>query len=281
MSSAIVVLLGLSSAVLYGAADFCGGLASKRAPMLAVTVTSQAVGFAILLAVVWLLPATPTWRDFAWGLAAGVGGGLGIALLYHALSIGKMGVVSPITAVLAAAIPVLVQTLRGERHGVLQTTGMLIALAAIVLISYSREESGEREISTRGVKEAIASGVAIGGFILCLALAHREAGLWPLVGARVSSIALLAGIGTVTRTPLLPRSGTWKIVAFAGAIDIIANVCYVLASHLGTIAVAAVLVALYPASTVVLARGVLKERLQLSQKIGVALALVGVALISG
>jgi drug/metabolite transporter (DMT)-like permease len=273
-------VLGLSAAVLYGAADFCGGIAAKRTSPYTVAVIAQAVGFVLLLAVLPLFPSHATTSDYLWGLAAGACGGIGIALLYHALAIGKMGVVSPITAVLAAALPVIVSVVRGERLSLAQIAGIAVALIAIVLISVSTEETGEREISTKGVKEAIAAGIIIGGFFLCLAYAHKSAGLNQLLAARVSSVVLLLLVAFATRSDLRPRGNVLPVILLSGAIDMAANALYVFATYHGYLSIAAVLTSLYPASTVFLARVVLKERLQRSQKLGVVLALAGVALIA-
>jgi drug/metabolite transporter (DMT)-like permease len=274
------VFLGLLAATFYGAADFCGGLASKRASMISVTFGAQLTGLVLIAGAIWVFPGRPTPGDLLWGLAAGVCGGAGIGLLYHALSIGKMGVVSPVTAVIAALFPVAVGFARGERPGLWQCVGFAVALLAVVLISYSREETGEREISTAGVKEAIAAGVVIGGFLLFLSFAHKSAGMWPLAAARVGAVALLAALGLATGTSLRAPNAVLRLVVLAGAIDMFANVLYVLAVHSSYLAVAVVLTSLYPASTVFLARIVLKERLQVQQKVGVALALAGVALIA-
>jgi drug/metabolite transporter (DMT)-like permease len=276
----LAIVLGLSAAILYGSADFLGGIATKRSAMLTVTVIAQAVGFAVLLVAVPFFPAHAGRSDFAWGAAAGVCGALGIAIFYHALSIGKMGVVSPITAVLGSAFPVVVGIARGDRLTPLQLAGIVIALLAVVLISLSTESSGEREISTSGVKEAIVSGVLIGAFLLLLAQAHSAAGLDSLLAARIASVAFLLILAVATRTSLQPRRSDLPIIALCGAMDMMANVFYVLATYTGELAIAAVLTGLYPASTVFLARLVLKERLQLQQRIGVGLALLGVSLIA-
>lgn len=275
------ILLGLLCAAFYGAADFCGGLATKRTSIFAVTIVSQAIGFALLGAVVWMFPAHATFVDYAWGFGAGVFGAVGLALLYHALSIGKMGVVSPITAVLAAAVPALVGVfVKHQPLSVWQSVGIAVALLSVVLISLSHDERGRIEFSTIGVKEAIASGVIIGGFFLCLAITRPEAGLQPLLSARLGSVTILLLVALIARKSIVPRNGTLGLLALAGAIDMTANVFYVLATHAGALAIAAVLSSLYPASTVFLARVVLKERLALIQKFGVAVALAGVALIA-
>ena len=222
----------------------------------------------------------PAAADLWWGLLGGVFGGIGIAMLYHALSIGKMGVVSPITAVLAAVVPVGVGLFRGDPLHWFQFAGIGCALVAVVMISLSFEGAGVREISTKGVKEAIVSGIAIGGFFLILGLSRSSAGVDTLLAARVGSVLFLLLLVAVTRTSLRPSAGTLPALLGIGAIDMAANVMFVIAAQTGALAISAVLTSLYPASTVFLARAVLKERLQLSQKLGVGLALVGVALIA-
>ncbi|HKU66365.1 MAG TPA: DMT family transporter [Candidatus Baltobacteraceae bacterium] len=276
----MAIVLGLLAAAFYGAADFCGGFATKRSGMFAVAVTSQAAGLVLLLAIMPLLGGRYTHEALVYGLLGGACGGLGIVLLYHALSIGKMGVVSPITAVLAAALPVIVGTVRGDRLSVWQLLGIAVALTAVVLISLSTEPDGRFEFSTAGVREAIVSGLLLGGFYIFLAIAGKGTGLYPLLFARSGSVALLLVVAGVLRRGIFPAASL-PLVLFAGAIDMSANVLYVLAAYAGYLSIAAVLTSLYPASTVFLARFVLGERLANVQKIGVALALAGVALIAG
>ena len=207
----IAVVLGILAAAFYGGADFCGGLATRRTTMLSVTVVSQAAGLVLLLGVVPFFPGRIHVADLGWAALAGICGGAGIALLYHALSVGTMGVVSPITAVLAAAVPVAFGAIRGDRLGLGQVLGIGIALVAVVLISSSTQADGTREFSTRGVKEAVASGLILGGFYLFLAHARPSMGLDPLVGARVSSVLFLVLLAAVTKTDLRPRGGTLRI----------------------------------------------------------------------
>lgn len=249
--------------------------------MFAVAIVSQAMGFVLLLAVVPFFGGRLTHDGALYGAIAGICGGVGIVLLYHALSVGKMGVVSPITAVLAASIPVIVGLLRGDRLGGWQLVGIVIALAAVVLISLSTEPDGRYEFSTIGVREAIFSGIALGGFYIFLALAGKGAGLYPLACARFGSIVFLLLVALVLRKGVVPAASTLAIVLIGGAVDMTANVLYVLAAYAGYLSIAAVLTSLYPASTVFLARFVLGERLGNVQKVGVALALAGVALIAG
>ena len=274
------VVLSLLSAALYGGADFLGGVAARRATIISVTVISQGAGLVLLAVAAPFFGGHPVAGDLGWGLLGGVFGGIGIAMLYHALSIGKMGVVSPITAVLAAVVPVGVGVVRGDPLHWFQFAGIGCALVAVVMISLSFEDNGVREIGTKGVKEAIISGVAIGGFFLVLGLSRSSAGVDTLLAARVGSVLFLLLLAAVTRTSLRPRAGTLPTLLAIGAVDMTANVLFVIAAQTGALAISAVLTSLYPASTVFLARAVLKERLQLSQKIGVGLALLGVGLIA-
>jgi len=274
------IVLGLLAATLYGSADFCGGLATKRSSMWSVTVLSQGIGFVLLFGVLPFFPGHATVADYAWGAAAGACGGLGLALLYHALSIGKMGIVSPITAVLAASLPVIAGSMHGEHLSTYQLAGIIIALLAVVLISTSHDGEGKFEFVTAGVKQAIASGLVLGAFYLLLAHAGSRAGLYPLVTARLASMLLLTVIALLARQSVRPAKGAMRLIVLAGGIDMMANALYVLATFHGYIAIAAVLTSLYPASTVILAWIVLKERLQTIQYTGLICALAGVLLIA-
>lgn len=273
------VLFALLAAGLYGAADFYGGLGTKRASMWAVTIASQGAGWLVLLAVVRLVPGSPVASDYWWGAAAGLVGCIGLALLYHALAIGKMGIVSPITAALGASFPVVAGVFRGERLSALEAAGIALALLAVVMISASHEESGELELRTRGVKEAIVSGCFLGALYILLAKAGPHAGLYPLLTARLASMAMLTAIALGLRQSVVPAKASLPYVAAAGILDMSANVFYLLATFHGLVSIAAVLTSLYPASTVLLAWGVLRERLRPVQYAGMLCALAGVVLI--
>ena len=279
------VLLALLSAVLYGAGDFVGGLTSRRASTLAVVFVSQFAGAVALLALLPLLPsATVVRADLIWGAFAGLAGGTGVALLYRALAIGTMSVVAPTTAVCAVIIPVAVSILLGERPSSLSLTGVGIALLAIVLVSQasSPAESTHRSRAATALTIAIASGVAIGIFYLALARTSRAAGLWPLLAARGASavvfvmMALVSGHGALR----MPRDMLPMAIA-CGMLDMTANALYLVATRGGPLSVIVTLASLYPASTVVLARLVLHERLSRLQIAGVAACLVAIVLVVG
>lgn len=276
----MAILLGLLAAVAYGSADFIGGFATKRSSAFAVTVVSQAAGLIVLIACLPFLSAHATPADFAWGAGAGVCGGLGIALLYQALSIGRMGVVSPITAVLSAAFPVIVGVARGEALGSVRAIGVGVALLAVVLISMSNEPDGSHERKLAGVREAFASGLLLGAFYIFIGNTHQSAGLFNLLAARTSSIIVLCGLAFALRASLVPAKGSWLAIIVAGTLDMAANAMFVLATYSGYLSIAAVLTSLYPAATVLLAFVVIKERLRPIQVMGGALAIAGVVAIA-
>ncbi len=279
-------LLALSSAVLYGSADFLGGLASRRADTLAIVVTSQGCDLTLLVLGLPLLPeATPAACDLVWGGAAGLAGGVGVTLLYRALAVGRMAVVAPTTAVCAILIPVATGVLLGKRLAPLTILGVALAIVAIVLLS--QQEAAAGPVSVRagalppGVGLALQSGVAIGLFFLALAETDARAGMWPLVAARAVSVTLFGVIAVVIARPLRMLAPVARIAIVGGAIDMGANVLYLLATRYGPLSVAVTLSSLYPASTVILARIVLGERLNGWQVTGVACAALAVALIVG
>ncbi len=271
-------VLAIGSALLYGAADFTGGITTRRAGTLPVVIVSQASGLVLVVLLLPLLPhATPARADLLWGAAAGLTGGIGVALLYRALSIGTMAVVAPTTAVCAVAIPVLVSLMLGERPAPLAVAGIALGIASIVLVSQQR--SGQHAGGSAGVGTALASGVAIGLFLITLAQTRSESGLWPLVTNRAVSVALFGAAAVATRRLLRMPPQLVGLVSLGGAMDMLANALYMLAARQGPLSVVVTLSSLYPASTVLLARAVLGERLNPWQTTGVGCALVAVVLI--
>lgn len=273
------VALATACAVIFGTADFFGGLATRRSRVLAVVVFSQLGGLLLVLALIPLLPGTASAAALSWGLASGVVGACGIVLFYRGLATGKMSVVAPITATTAMAMPVLFGLAAGERPSTMALAGIVVGLLAVVLVS--REPGGTASGSTLGpVLTALAAGMGFGGFFILLKLAPADAGLWPLLGARISSISLVALLAFATRRNLRPSPGSLRITVAAGLLDMAANVLFLLAAQRGMLSLVAVLVSLYPASTLLLARHVLGERLSPLQITGVGFALGAIALIA-
>ncbi|MFI7128572.1 EamA family transporter [Nonomuraea sp. NPDC050153] len=274
----MTVILATACAVVYGTADFFGGLATRRSQVLSVVVLSQIAGLALILALLPLLPGTPSAAALSWGLTAGLSGAAGLVLFYRALATGVMSVVAPATAVTSAALPVVFGLATGERPEFWALVGVALALCAVLLVS--QDKSTDRRGSLASVLTALAAGAGFGGFFILLSMAPPEAGLWPLVGARMSSITTVALLALITRRALRPAPGSLHIIVAAGVLDMVANVLYLLAQRDGLLSLVAVLVSLYPASTLLLARQVLGERLRSIQVTGVACALGAVALIA-
>jgi drug/metabolite transporter (DMT)-like permease len=281
----VFYVLALASAALYGSADFLGGLASRRAHTIAVVVISQCAGLIALALMMPLLPASPSRDDLIWGAAAGVAGGIGVALLYRALAIGVMAVVAPITAVCAVIVPVAAAITFGERPGARTTVGIAVAIVAIVLVSQQQVQASTDGASTSARRGSVAiaflSGVAIGLFFLALARTRAEAGMWPLVAARSMSFGLFATIALVMRLSIRMPKGVGTLTVAGGVLDMLANLLYLVASRYGPLSVVVTLSSLYPASTVLLARTVLRERLSATQVLGIVCALIAVVLIVG
>ena len=276
------VLLALASAACYGAADFLGGLTSKRANTLAIVVVSQLAGLLLLLVTLPVLPAaSPSNLDYVWGAVAGLTGGAGVALLYRALAIGVMAVVAPTTAVCAVVIPVLVAVGMGERPGIMTMAGIVLAIIAIALVSQSEhpEPVLHEQRASSGASAftlALLSGVAIGFFFVAIARTTSEAGLWPLVVARAVSVSLFAIMALLASQSLRLWGSTLGIVVAGGSLDMIANLLYMIATRSGPLSVVVTLASLYPASTVLLARVVLHERLSRRQWVGIVCAMIAV-----
>jgi drug/metabolite transporter (DMT)-like permease len=244
------------------------------------------VGLALLLAVVGFVPGDlPSPRDLMWGGIAGLGGGIGVALLYKALAVGTMAVVAPTTAVCAVMIPVMAEALGGVRLAPAVIAGIALALVAIVLVGQHGESVSHARNAQRsgplppGMLLALMSGVAIGLFFLALARTSADTGLWPLVAARTVSVITFVSMAAASSVSLRLPAPMGMVAAFGGALDMAANALYLLATRFGPLSIAVTLCSLYPASTVLLARVVLGERLNRRQALGIVCALVAIVLI--
>lgn len=237
-----------------------------------VTFWSQLVGFILVLVLAPLVPSDGlTSRALAAGALGGIAGAVGVICLYQALSIGTMSVVSPITAVVAAAVPVVAGLIDGERLGPLAIGGILLGLTAVALVS----AQGQRgDVASRAVVLAVTAGVSFGLFYVALARSGDDAGIWPLVAARPASLVLAGALILRSRTPLAITGSNRAVAAGAGVLDMSANALFLLASTRGQLAVVGVIASLYPLSTVALARIIDSERLRPIQWAGLVLAVV-------
>lgn len=276
----MAVLLSLLAALTYGSADFVGGLVTKRNAVLRVVLLSQILGtLPLVLAFPLLNDGIFRAEDIAWGIGAGISGATGIILLYRGLSVGRMSVVAPITAVEAASVPVAFGLATGERPTPTALLGVAVALLAVALISRIPAGDGD-PFGRAGIAEAFGAGLAFGAFFIFLAGAGDDTGLWPLISMRAASVSLVAVITFATGTSLRPTPGTFGGIALAGILDVSANLFYLLSTRYGLLSLVAVITSMYPAGTVLLARLVLHERMTRMQLLGLALAAVGVTLIS-
>jgi len=273
------VAFGLASAASWGAGDFSGGLATRRAPAAGVVIASQAVGVAVLVAVALVTgEAAPSAGQLWWAALAGANGAFGLLALYSALASGRMGIAAPISGVVGAVVPVLVGMRLHGPPGALRLAGFALALVGVWLLT-AAGDSAERARPRELVLPFLA-GVSFGLFLVFI---HRAGGtgiLWPLTAARGTSIAVLIAIGAMTRTLRLPGRSALALTVLAGLLDTGGNAFFVLAAQAGRLDVAGVLSSLYPAATVMLACLLLGERLTGRQTAGAVATLGAIACVS-
>jgi len=277
----VAVVLALCSAVVYGASDFLGGLASRRAPVFGVVALSQLAGLVALFALLpWLGgPVTPA--DLGWGAAAGILGSTGLVVFFRALSRGVMSVIAPVTAVTAAAVPVLAGLFIGNRIGPWAGAGILLALLAVVLVSAEGGLASLRAARPASLTAPLVAGSAFGFFFVLLDRTSADAGLTPLVAARLASVVLVVVVALAGKQPLRVSRVALPLVLVSGVGDMTANALFLLATQQeGQLAITGVLASLYPVSTVVLAQAVLRERLVPAQVAGLGAAVAAVVLIT-
>ena len=309
----VVTILALAAAVLYGTADFLGGVASRRASVSAVLATTVPAG-AVVVVVLALLSETPWlgallghglgsptsvggWGAVAWAAASGVCGAAGLVAFYAGFAAAPISVVAPVAALVSTVLPVGVAIAGGEHLTASMVAGGLICLVAIVLVSMPagarvRPDAGAigrpRGLGyraagrLRGLGYGAAAGAGFGLFFLCLKNAGQSGVLWPVAVSRTAGTLVAVGIAVATRTRPWRRAGgrTGVIALVSGAVDAAANVCYVLATRAGLFGLAVVITSLYPGMTVLLARWVLGERMRWVQRAGLLLAAAGVVLLT-
>jgi drug/metabolite transporter (DMT)-like permease len=289
----MVILLGLAAAVLYGTGDFLGGLASRRVQVLPVLMLAETAGVIAALLAVAMSPGPVRMAGLAWGIGAGLIGGLGLIIFYTGLAAGPMSVVAPVSGLVSTILPVAVALAEGERPGAGVYAGALLCLAAIVLASSAGDSGRAHRTSPapqhrlRGAGPAlgygIASGASFGLFFLLIRNAGQSGELWPVAAARVGELAVVLITAAALRRSLRPHGAGGRLLlatVTAGAIDVVANICYVAATQTGMFGLAVVLASLYPGVTVVLARVALGERLRWAQQAGLGLAAIGIVLVA-
>lgn len=277
----MVVVLALGAALMYGLSDFMGGLVSRRASVWAVAVVTQITAVGVIGVAALLLPGRPDIADWLWGALAGLGTGTGTAFLYRGLSLGRMGVVAPLSAVGAAMLPVAVGLATGERPPLLTWVGIVAAIPAIWLVSSAASEGDtKRGPFGEGVVDGLLAGLGFGLMFAALGQVPEAAGLAPLAAAEITSVPAVIVLAGVMGHAWLPRERTAWWGTGVGALAAGASVLYLFASQSGLLTVAAVITSLYPVFTILLAATLLRERIHGPQAIGLILAGVAVSLIA-
>ncbi|MFB7188817.1 EamA family transporter [Streptomyces sp. NPDC056230] len=275
----IALLLALGSSLAYGCADFLGGLGARRSHVLRTVMIAAPASLAVEMLLWPLLGASFSVGALGWGAASGVASAAAFTLLYRTLAIGPMNVLSPVTAVVSAALPVGVGLLQGEHLGAAGLVGLPLALVAVVLVS-AGNGTGSARPSRTALLLALGAGAAIALQLIFLHQAPSDSGVAPLiVGRAVSSAVTLAAAGLML-SKLGSERPAYAMSAAAGVLDSVANLLFLLAARSGDLAVVAVITALYPAGTVLLARSVLAERIHRSQIVGLGTAAVAVSLLA-
>jgi drug/metabolite transporter (DMT)-like permease len=281
----LTVVIGLSSALIFGAADFLGGLAAKRMSSVLATALAAVTGLVVLGIALPFVGGQWSAEAVLYGALSGVAGAIAIGLLYACLAIGPMSILSPLTAVVSAIVPLTVGLVGGERLGLVGYIALGLALVAVILVGFVPEKNAVRP-SLKGVLMAIGSGIAIGAFLILIDRAPDASGLIPLVINRATNASIMfLTVGVLAVIAFRRRAGepdpdrgAWRaglrLVIACGIIDAIANTGLLLGVRLGELSVMAVLTALYPAGTILLAAIVLKERIAVLQYVGLALAIL-------
>ncbi|ACZ87905.1 DMT family transporter [Streptosporangium roseum] len=275
----LALVLALGCSVAYGCADFLGGLGARKAHVLRTVMIAAPASLVVELLLWPLLGASFSAGALGWGAASGVASAAAFVLLYRTLAIGPMNVLSPVTALISAALPVGVGLLQGEHLAAAGLIGLPLALAAVVLVSAGPGVRSARPSRT-ALLLAFGAGAAIALQLVFLHQAPSDSGVAPLiVGRTVSSAVTLTAAALMFRR-LGPERPAYAMSAAAGALDSMANLLFLLAARSGDLSVVAVITALYPAGTVLLARSVLHERIGRGQLVGLGTAAVAVSLLA-
>jgi drug/metabolite transporter (DMT)-like permease len=276
----VIVVLGLLAAVFYGVGDFVGGLASRTHTAITVLLHSYPVGAVLMLLMLPAFPGHLSGRVAVFGIAGGLSGLVGVTIMYSLMVIAPMNIISPVTAVLAAIVPVVFGVAVGERPHFGAWLGIVVGICAVVLVSRTGDEHPHGKIALGTLGLAFVAGLGFGFYFIFLARAGNDSGLWPLVISRLASATMIVPIALQRRAVHRIGGRMLAITILAGACDAMANMSFLLASRHGLLSLASVLTSLYPAVTVMLAVGVLHEQTTKAQRVGLGLAAAAIVLIT-
>ncbi len=284
--------LSLGAAFLFGAGDFVGGLASRRASPLRVAVMSQWVGLALLVPAFLVFGGRPNTTSLMWGAASGIATGLGLVFLFRALAAEAMAIGAAMAGIVTAVLPLVFGLLAGERPAAIAMIGLCLAMGSIVAIVYERpagrgdqpRPGSGRLLSLAGLRrpgvvDGIIAGVGWGGTSIFLAQTPIDGGLWPLASAQTATVLILTVITLGSGARVIPPRGAVLPSTVVGVLHLSGVVLFLVALQRGLLTLVAVVQSLYPAVTILLARLVVKERLAPRQVAGLIAAGVGVTLI--
>ena len=276
------ILYGLFSAIGWGAGDFTGGLASRRTGALRAVFYGEVVGMVFLVAVVWITgESAPPLRVFLIALTAGMLGTIGLILLYQALTTGLMSIATPVSALLAAVLPVIVGMVRDGFPGWTTFFGFGFALFAVWMISQGEEGVTDLLAHISDLKLPLLAGLCFGlYFVIMNEAIHDGARFWPMIASRSGGMALVFIYMLIKGITFKVESSAWPYLVVNGFFDVSGNAFFILAAQSGRLDIASVLSSLYPGGTVILALIFLKERLSRSQWLGIAAALIAIVLMT-
>jgi drug/metabolite transporter (DMT)-like permease len=275
----MAVLFAALASVLFGAADFMGGVAARRAPAASIVFASHLAGLAVAVLAVPLFGGDAGPADLLWGAAGGLSGAWALVIFYHGLATTRVAVIAPVAAVVGTMLPVLFGLWTGERPAALDWAGVVVAFPAFLLLGSGEGPTG-RATTRRAVVLGILVGIGFGCFSIFLSRTAPGSGMWPLVPTRAASLVAIAVCAPLLRMPLLPPRRIRPFAGLIGAIDMSANVLFLLAIRRGLLSLVSVVMALYPAVTVVGARLVFGEQIHRPQMVGLGLAAISVSLIA-
>lgn len=286
----LTAILGLLTAVTYGAADFFAAIASRKIRVVEVTALASLSGLIVLTILLPFMGGSFSPDAFFWGLMGGLSSVVALLCLYASLALGPISIISPLGALVSAIVPAVIGvSFLGESFSVLGWVAIAIALVAVVLVGFVPGENVTLP-KPRAIMLAIGAGIGIGIAVSSLARSPHDSGIAPIIIMRTTAALLLGAIVLLTairqknsaagfeRTPL--TSKILLTIIGAGALDAGANIFFTLASRTGSLTVVGVLTALYPLGTILLARLVLKEHVATTQKIGIALTLTASLLLA-
>lgn len=276
----MTVVLGLLAAALYGLGDFSGGFASRAHNSITILLYAYPVGAVLMALMLPLFPGHLTAHVAVFGAVGGLAGLLGVTVMYQLMVTAPMNVISPVTAVLATVVPVVVGVTIGERPAVAAWIGIALGMLAVVLVSRTSDDHPHGRIAARVLALAGLSGVGFGLYFVFLARAGGGSGLWPLLVSRITSAVVILPLALGRRSFVRVRGRTLQWALLAGTADALANMFFLLATHTGLLSLASVLTSLYPAVTVLLAVLLLHEHTSRVQRAGLALAAAAVVLIT-